>query len=197
MPHLSPTAGHQCCRLGPRRMGSRHLGGSRLVSWLSRALLSSAETPPARALEEEGHSGITLCPLPGPQSARPDPRPLPQPPLQADLNQPSRSISTHLCESCRVQKTSIPPASFNPGDSPHLIEDDYGTPGPLPPSLSRKHLTCGSQRLSLQAPKHLLPPRPALHSAFATSPQPHTNQSVLSSEFPQPSHRDSQSRCGV
>lgn len=130
VPHLSPTAGHQCCRLGPRRMGSRHLGGSHLVSWLSRALLSSAETPPVRALEEEGHSGITLCPLPGPQSARPDPRPPPQPPLQADLNQPSRSISTHLCESCRVQKTSSPPASFNPGDSPHLIEDDYGTPGP-------------------------------------------------------------------
>lgn len=110
MPHLSPPSVPSAAGwvLGGRDVAA--------LSWLSRALPSSARTPPARTLEEEGHGGITL-------RGAPDPRPQLRPPLQAYTDQ----VAADVCAS--PVQTPVPPISLTPGNSPHLIEDDRGTPG--------------------------------------------------------------------
>lgn len=118
MPHLSPPSVPSAAGwvLGGRDVAA--------LSWLSRALPSSARTPPAHTLEEEGHGGITLRPslahgAPGPTHV----------PRCAHLCRQAYAdqVAADVCAS--PVQTPVPPISLTPGNSPHLIEDDRGTPG--------------------------------------------------------------------
>lgn len=118
-----PTVCPQCRGLGPRGAGSRCRGGSRRVVL---AQQSPPEFSTDAACAHAGRGGTRRHhppSLPGPRSARPDPRPPLRPPLQAYADQ----VAADICAS--PVQTPVPPISLTPGNSPHLIEDDRGTPG--------------------------------------------------------------------
>lgn len=91
-----------------------------------------------------------------PRSARPDPRPPLRPPLQAYADQ----VAADVCAS--LVQTPVPPISLNPGNSPHLIEDDRGTPG-------HTATFAASQTPHLRVPAPLPPSAPTPASSEAGS----------------------------
>lgn len=150
--HVSQKGCHICPhRLSPVPRAGSSGGGSRRVVL---AQQSPPEFSTDAACAHAGRGGTRRHHPPW--SARPDPRPQLHPPLQAYTDQ----VAADVCAS--PVQTPVPPISFTPGNSPHLIEDDRGTPG-------HTATFAASQTPHLRVPAPLPPSAPTPASSEAGS----------------------------